>query len=63
MTKNFWIVETLRIEVLPKYGIHWHIVFSDDRPAVKVIAGPFGSDAEAVAWLNAHAPQQPQPTN
>jgi hypothetical protein len=63
MNSKFWIVETLRIEILPKYGHHWHIVFSDDRPAVKVIAGPFNSDAEAVAWLNSHADQQPQPTN
>lgn len=63
MTKNFWIVETLRIEILPKYGHHWHVVFSEDSPTVKVIAGPFCSDAEAVAWLNAHGDQQPKPTN
>lgn len=64
MSKNFWVIETLRLEKFPKYGHHRHPVFSLSKPEnVKVIAGPFDSDAEAVAWLNAHGDQQPKPTN
>lgn len=51
MDKNFWVIETLRIEILPKYSYHRHIVFSVDRPTVKVIAGPFSAESEAIDWL------------
>lgn len=61
MSQHFWIIETLRIEVLPQYGHHWHIVFSEDRPTIKVIAGPFPDDYAAIDWLNLNRDNQPKP--
>jgi hypothetical protein len=59
---NFWIVESFRIALFPKYGSHWHIIFAMSRPqGVKVVAGPFATEDKAIDWLNSHVDDLPKP--